>query len=89
MQTIHKVCLILTGLCVVIVCVGIGLGIPYIGKSDSNDTISEYQAYDEDYVDFDSVTVNNSISVRHSSFRGVIDTKSKEEVIRDGYTKHL
>ena len=54
MQTIHKVCLILTGVCVVILCVGVGIGIMHSGKSNSNDTLIEYEAYDEDYVDDDS-----------------------------------
>ena len=52
MQTIHKVGLILTGSCVLLICVGIGIGIAHSGKSDLNDTIIEYEAYDEDYVDY-------------------------------------
>ena len=92
MQTIHKICLILTGICVIIICVGIGLGISYIGRSDSNDTIIEYEAYDEDFVDYgDSSTVNTSNvahvqRVNYGSFggdRGVIETKHQEEVIKD------
>ena len=97
MQTIHKVCLILTGICVIIICVGIGLGISYIGRSYSNDTIVEYEAYDEDYVDYgDSSTVNTSDvtpvqRVNYGSIggdRGVIETKHQEEVITDGYISH-
>ena len=58
MQKIHLVGLILTGACVVILCIGIGIGIIQ-GKSDSeevanlNNTSPEYVQYDEDYVDGD------------------------------------
>ena len=54
MQNIHKVCLILTGISVVILCVGIGIGIGKSigsGKNDSNDTF-EYEAFDEDYAEY-------------------------------------
>ena len=57
MQTIHKVCLILTGVCIVILSVGVGLGIVHgvhLRQSNSNDSILEYEAYDEDYVEEDS-----------------------------------
>ena len=89
MQTIHKVCLILTGICVIIICVGIGLGIPYIGRSYSNDALTEYEAYDEDSVDYgDSSTVNTSDTtpvqgVSQQMNLGVIETKHQEEVIKD------
>ena len=62
MQTIHKACLALTGVVVVILCVGIGMGIGrrLEGKiSDDNstdyDNSTEYEAYDEDYVDNDKL----------------------------------
>ena len=62
MQTIHKVCLILTGVCVTIICVGLGLGIAagVTPLSDSNDTTVEYEAYDKDYVDYGSSSANAS-----------------------------
>ena len=66
MQTILKVCLILTGVCVVILCVGIGIGIVHGGKSNSNDTIIEYEAYDEDYAEYDStIATGDVIDVIH------------------------
>ena len=92
MQTIHKVCLILTGACVLLICVGIGIGIAHSGKSDLNDTIIEYEAYDEDYyVDYESPVVNTATvdsvkSVRYGTLggdRGVIEAKHQEEGIRD------
>ena len=58
MQTIHKACLALTGVVVVILCVGIGMGIGRRLESKSSydnstdyDNSTEYEAYDEDYVD--------------------------------------
>ena len=51
-------CLVLTGVCVVILCIGIGIGIAH-GKGNSedevnsNDTSLEYVLYDEDYVGAD------------------------------------
>ena len=91
MQSIHKVCLILTGACVLLICVGIGIGIAHSGKSDLNDTIIEYEAYDEDYVDYESsvvntTTVNSVTRVRYGTLggdRGVIQAKHQEEGIRD------
>ena len=58
MQKVHLLGLILTGACVVILCVGIGIGITQ-GEGDSeeiadlNTTSPEYAQYDEDYVDGD------------------------------------
>ena len=51
MLAIHKIGLILAGICVVLISVGIVFGTPNIAKSDSNDTLTEYEAYDEDYLD--------------------------------------
>ena len=70
MQTIHKVCLTLTGVCVAILCVGIGIGIGHRVNSDSNDTSIEYEAFDEDYVESD---IDQSC---------VICTKEGKKVIR-------
>ena len=54
MQTIHKACLALTGVVVVILCVGIGMG---IGRNmeckSSYDNSTDYEAFHEDYVDND------------------------------------
>ena len=50
MQTIYKACLGLTGVVVVILCVGIGMG---IGRR-LDDNMVDYEAYDEDYVDNDA-----------------------------------
>ena len=44
MQTIYKACLGLTGVVVVILCVGIGMG---IGRR-LDDNMVDYEAYDED-----------------------------------------
>ena len=58
MQRIHLVCLVLTGVCVLILCIGIGIGIAH-GKGNtedgvnSNDTSPEYEPLDEDYVGAD------------------------------------
>merc|ERR1712241_537720 len=51
MLAIHKIGLMLAGICVVLISVGIVFGTQNIAKSDSNDTLSEYEAYDEDYLD--------------------------------------
>ena len=96
MQTIHKVCLILTGVCVTIICVGLGLGIAagVVPLSHSNDTTIEYEAYDEEYVDYGSSSANASgvnSSVNASGVNsiigvrlgGVIQTKPQEKGIRD------
>ena len=79
MQTIHKVCLILTGVCVVILCVGIGIGIVHGdgGTRVSNDSFIEYVAYDEDYVDYDSTLVMTKSTLARA---GVIDVFQPEEV---------
>ena len=56
MQTIHKACLALTGVVVVILCVGIGIGIGRrIGGKSSDNNSTDYEAYDEDYVDNDKL----------------------------------
>ena len=65
MQTVNKVCLALTGVCVVILIFGIGIGIgrrancTLIDSNDiseeSNDTSTEYDAYDDDYVDIGEI----------------------------------
>ena len=60
MLAIHKIGLILAGICVVLISVGIVFGAPNIAKSDSNDTLTEYEAYDEDYMDKDSADLNPS-----------------------------
>ena len=79
MQAIHKVCLILTGVCVVILCVGIGIGIVHGGgKRVSNDSFIEYVAYDdEDYADYDSTLVMTKSTLARA---GVIDVFQPEEV---------
>ena len=56
MQTIHKACLALTGVVVVILCVGIGIGIGRrIDCKSSYDNSTDYEAFDEDYVDNDKL----------------------------------
>ena len=56
MQTVHKACLALTGVIVVILCVGIGMGIGrHIDFKSSDDNSTDYVAYDEDYVDNDKL----------------------------------
>ena len=76
MQTIHKICLILTGVCVVILCVGIGLGIVHGGKSNSNGTFIEYEAYDEDYVDYDSTVASARVIVVNQGEQGTREMSS-------------
>ena len=49
MQKVNLVCLILTGVCVVILIIGTGIGIAS-GKGDSEDDEDEYVQYDDDYV---------------------------------------
>ena len=67
MQTINKVCLTLTGVCVLILCVGIGIGIGRRVQSDSNcnstestDNSTEYDPYDDDYVDIGEKSVHGA-----------------------------
>ena len=60
MLAIHKIGLMLAGICVVLISVGILFGTPNIAKSDSNDTLTEYEAYDEDYMDNASAVIKPS-----------------------------
>ena len=66
MLAIHKIGLILAGICVVLISVGIVFGNPYVANSYSNDTLTEYEAYDEDYLD-------NATAVKYPS--GVIQLR--------------
>ena len=73
MQTMHKVCLTLTGVCVAILCIGIGIGIGHRAncKSDSNDTSIEYEAYDDDYA---------NDNIRNGGVINVITIDQEEEI---------
>ena len=77
MQTIHKACLALTGVCVVILCVGIGIGIVHHIEVNSVD----YEAYDEDYVGYDAAKENVTLS-RSGIFgrSGVINNLEHDQV---------
>ena len=85
MQTIHKVCLILTVISVLMISVGIGFGVAHNVKSDTesfNDTFTEYEAYDEDYVDSNSSVISHSgvIQLRTGLGTGVIGANEQEKV---------
>ena len=66
MQTVNKVCLSLTGVCVVLLFVGIGIGIGHRVNSDSNESnesngnSTEYDAFDDDYVDIGEKSVHSA-----------------------------
>ena len=64
MQTIHKVCLALTGGCVVLLCIGIGIGIVHHteGKSSEDNSV-DFEAYDEDYVGYLNETTTEKVNL--------------------------
>ena len=75
MQRVHLVCLILTGVCVVLLIIGTGIGIAH-GKGDSeDDNAPEYEAYDEDYVE---ANVSSLQTAAHNTqlITSVIDSKT-------------
>ena len=72
MQTVNKVCLSLTGVCVVLLFVGIGIGIGHRVNFDSNDNSTEYDAFDDDYVDI------GEKGVRGASVLGDVRSSKKE-----------
>ena len=76
MLAIHKIGLILAGICVVLISVGIVFGTPNIAKSDSNDTLTEYEAYDEDYMDNASAVIKPSDVIQ---LRIVVITANEQE----------
>ena len=85
MQTIHSLCCFITF-------VGFVIGMGHSGKIDSNDTIIEYEAFDEGYVDYDKGYNESSeaLSVPSVAFGiwrdpGVIESKHREQEIRDGF----
>ena len=80
MQRINLLCLILSGVCVVIMCVGIGIAISSAGGKD--DTDIEYDEYGEDYVLSDH-------SISAAAFAGgVIDGKSPDQGTTERFVKY-
>ena len=79
MQKVYIASLIATGVCVVILCVGTGLGIANRSKDNLNETVIEYEAYDNDYVDYDSFSGNISIGSAGVGGGGVIRVRPQEE----------
>ena len=79
MQTIHSLCCVITF-------VGFVIGMGHSGKIDSNDTIIDYEVFDEDYVDYDKGynASSEGLSVPSAAFGirhdpGVIDSKHREQ----------
>ena len=64
----HVLCLVLTGVCAVILFVGIGIGI--VNGKDSNNSNIDYNEYGDDYAKDDDVPVVAA------AFGGSIDAKS-------------
>ena len=77
-------------MCVVILCVGIGIGIVHHTEGNSSDDNSvEYEAYDEDYVDYLNDTNLNNTSTEKPTVKiggfwgrsnGVVDVPTFDQV---------
>ena len=77
MQRVHLLCLILAAVCVVIMCVGIGIGIRF-GKDNTD---IEYDENGDDYVKDPSVSVAGP-------FGGAIRSKSPDQGTTERFLKY-
>lgn len=84
MQKVYIACLIASGVCVVIMCVGIGLGLALRSKDNLNENIIEYEAYpDDDYVNYDSSSGNTSTGIHWHTGLSVMHVRPRQEVKRE------